>query len=94
MENTIKLVAGIRRKMHLGFPDGYNEEARRDLIVMMRRIEELERALVPFARLARIPFNDQEMLYCHKSDVINASGIMDDNLSVNVKVDDFGNLPA
>ncbi len=50
--NKMKFVEKVRKDYDIGLPDGLGGEFMRNLPVLFARISELERALIPFARIA------------------------------------------
>ena len=77
-QNYIKHVELIRREIAKGMPDGLTEDFLRKLPDLFTRIEELERALVPFARAFKNneQFNDT-MLRVYKENCKEAFYVLD-----------------
>ena len=96
--NTIILVNQVRDRMHKGWNDGIDEKSARDIPVLLRRIDELEQALVPLAEVAQReiidnPNGNKPLLACRRQDAFNAKDLLDINKSVRPTVEDFG-IPA
>jgi hypothetical protein len=66
--NLTKQTDKIRQRVRVGFPNGVDEESRNDLPTLLNRIEELETALAPFAKLAMLPNDGKELVMCYSRD--------------------------
>jgi hypothetical protein len=62
--NRTRETARVRARVQQGFPNGVDEESAIDLKVLLMRIDELEAALAPFARIAQIP-STAELVPCY-----------------------------
>ena len=67
----------IRRRAKAGFPDGVENTALRDMQVLLRRVDELERAIVPFVRVGTLPNHGDPMVSLEHRLCVNAAMIMD-----------------
>lgn len=76
--NLIKIVEQVEKEYQMGMPDGLTNEFLVNIRVLFGRINELERALIPFARAYSVnkPFKE-EMLNIYKSDCENAFDMLD-----------------
>lgn len=52
MKNILEFLDNVRKRVSTGFPTGVDAESQKQIPVLMQRIEELQRALAPFARIA------------------------------------------
>lgn len=94
MPNLTHQVEQVQKRIKMGFPDGVDETSRTQLQVLLARIQELERALIPFARLAIRPAHDtDELIYCYRTDAIAAWQMLDSNQGIVPPQEDFG-IPA
>lgn len=78
MPNFIEIVDGIRKEMAMHMPDGMDEQFLKKIPFLFKRIEELETALVPFARVFKV--NERfslGMLEVYKTDCKKAFDVLD-----------------
>ena len=68
----------VRIRVKNGFPNGVDEESALDLKVLLMRIDELESALTPFARVAQIP-STSELVPVYFSHCQTALSVMAQN---------------
>lgn len=76
-KNYMRFSEDIRIEMERGLPNGLDNMFSRKLPFLMKRLDELERALAPFARLYDISRNDnQELIYAYKKDCQQAFNVL------------------
>jgi hypothetical protein len=95
MPNRILAVENVKREMQKGWPYGASE-AYKHIPSLLRRIEELENALTPFAIIADKNaglINRDEMTNVYFKDCITALEFMDRANSAQPVKEDFG-IPA
>ena len=94
--NLKRLAEIVVRRMQLGWADGIDPQSAKDIPLLIKRIEELETGLIPFAKIAvtqKDQSNGKPLTSCYLSDCVNALALMDPNNSEQPKTEDFG-LPA
>lgn len=72
MSRLIESVDAVRKRIRMGFANGVDEQSFRDLPLLMARIDELERALQPFARVGNSP-TGSPLVHVYHKDCVNAS---------------------
>jgi hypothetical protein len=95
MPNLINAVKAIKKELQTGWPFGASEAYKR-VPVLLKRIDELEAALAPFAATGakNMKFvHPTEMTEVYMKDLIRALEFMDPKNSLNKIPEDFG-LPA
>ena len=82
-KNHIKLAQAVQTEVARGMPDGLSEEFLRKIPMLFNRIEELERALIPFARAfdTNKQYN-KTMLDVYKKDCQAAFNMLDSTQSI------------
>jgi hypothetical protein len=99
MPNHIPDVARIADQMRRGFPDGTND-LHKELPYLFRRIQELENALEPFARVAvaekrsNPQFQLVEFSNVYLKDCINAEHVLNEAYGIRPPINNFFSLPA
>lgn len=98
MANHIPVVEKIAYDMRRGFPDG-TTELYKDIPELLARIEELETALVPFARVAQVEqatahLKSGELVHVYLKDCVNAMHQLDSTQGIRKQRDNFFDLPA
>lgn len=81
-QNLSKLCEDIVKEYTMGMPDGVDEVFLRKLPVLFERINELEQALYPFARLGNRSLSNAEkaeLIYCNTKDCVEAYNVLDSN---------------
>lgn len=72
------MVDSVKREYNMGMPDGMDESFLKRIPYLFRRIEELESALIPFARCFHTNRDvNVEMLNVYKSDCKKAFEMVD-----------------
>lgn len=67
--NVSKEVEKIKLRVGNGYPDGVDQESFKHIPLLLKRIEQLERTLTPFAKLATIEANlSNETTPCYIAD--------------------------
>ena len=95
MPNFIGPVEDIKREMRMGWPYGAAEAYKR-IPTLLKRIEELEAALAPFASTGSKNFKfakDEEMVSVYMKDLVRALEFMDAQNTVRNIPQDWG-IPA
>lgn len=95
MPNRILQVEEIIKRVKAGYPSGVDTESHKQIPILLARIEELEAALVPFARIgATLTNNEPEIRDVYTKDVKAAYEVMDRRLAYGpAPIEDFG-IPA
>jgi hypothetical protein len=99
MPNHISDVERITDSMRRGWPDGAHD-AHREIPKLLQRIQELENALVPFARVAvtEKSSNPQyqlvQLVHVYLKDCEHAEQMLNPQYSVQQPINDFFSLPA
>lgn len=75
MSKLIPITEHVRKRIKMGFADGVDEQSYRDLPALVARIDELERALAPFIRVANQP-TDNPLVYVYHKDCVAAALVM------------------
>jgi hypothetical protein len=94
--NRIPDVERIQHAMRLGWPEG-TSELHKEVPVLLKRIEELEAALVPFARVATseakaaAPAN---LVHVYLKDCVKAFDALDSRQGLRKQNDGFFSQPA
>lgn len=82
-KNLIVVVDSVKREMELGMPNGMTDGFMRKIPFLLRRIDELEAALVPFARAYEVNEKfTEEMVQVYKVDTMKAAAVMDRRNSI------------
>lgn len=93
-KNRINQVEEVIRRVKAGFPSGVDTESASHIPWLLSRIEELEAALVPFARVgATLTNNEPPLREVYTDALANAYAMLDKSNSVVPIVTDFG-IPA
>lgn len=72
MSRLIEQVDLVKKRVRMAFSNGVDEQSFRDIPLLLSRIDELERALQPFARVGNTPVGTPLVHVYHK-DCVNAS---------------------
>lgn len=93
-KNRINQVEEVAKRVKAGFPSGVDTESHTHLQWLLARIDELEAALTPFARVgATLTANEPPLREVYTEALANAYDMLDKNNSVRPIVTDFG-IPA
>jgi hypothetical protein len=83
MANLIALVEEARKRVRAGFPEGSDNISAQQLPILLRRIDELEAALMPFARIgSRIDSTTPELVDCYRNHCAKAYEVLDPAQSI------------
>jgi hypothetical protein len=94
MPNKIREVEVVIKRMKSGYSDGVDPLSNKQIPELLARIDELERALQPFARIAALNAKyPSQLVSVYLDDCNRAWAMLDSQQSVQPKVEDFG-LPA
>jgi hypothetical protein len=96
MPNTIKTIESIKKRIRLGYPEGVDTLSSKQIPQLLARIEELERALEPFARVAALNATfPTELVNVYLRDCDAALDKLDQSRSLPAeKIDNFFDIPA
>jgi hypothetical protein len=72
MSRLIESVDAVRKRVRMSFASGVDEQSFRDIPLLLSRIDELERALQPFARVGNTP-TDTPLVHVYHKDCVNAA---------------------
>jgi hypothetical protein len=96
MPNSIKSVEEVKKRIRFGYPEGVDNLSSKQIPHLLTRIEELERALEPFARVSVI--NQEfptELVQVYLKDCDAAREQLDPSRSLPAaKIDNFFEIPA
>lgn len=98
MTNRIPSVRRLEYAMRRGWPEG-TTELYREIPMLLARIEELENALAPFARVwqaeSRVPnIHPDKLVNVYVKHCVQASDMLDPAKGAQPEVDNFFSLPA
>jgi hypothetical protein len=93
MSNVSIQVEQIRDYMRRGMPEG-GEPVIKEIPTLFRRIEELERALVPFARQGLVNNDDKPLINVYHKDCQTAYRALSSKFAESVKPPEPEYLPA
>jgi hypothetical protein len=86
MRNHIKLVEEVITRKNKGYPTGVDDTSLKQIPILLKRIEELENALAPFARVAsRFDSNTQELVDVYAKDCREAFSALDLSDSIQLR---------
>ena len=81
--NLTKAVNTIKDRVRQQFPDGVDSQSQHDLKVLLSRIEELQVALSPFARLGTLQSYGKDLIQCYHKDCVRALEVYREDTSPN-----------
>lgn len=96
MSNRIQVVEQVKKRIRFGYPEGVDTLSSKQIPQLLARIEELERALEPFAR-ASVSNQEfpRELVQVYLLDCDAARDKLDPSRSVPAdKIDHFFEIPA
>lgn len=81
-QNILELLQAVRKRVRAGFPNGVDAESHRQIPFLINRVEELESALAPFARIAKAEStvrhdNPNHLVNCRLTDCVTARKLID-----------------
>lgn len=96
--NTMVFAEFVRDRMRKGWADGIDPQSAKDIPILIKRIEELERALKPFVSISinesrDNPNSSKPLISCLREDCMHAKDVMDISKSLRPSIQDFG-IPA
>lgn len=78
--NRLLYANRIKEEVTKGLPDGLDESLLKNIPILFERIDELERALAPFARAVQPnATSGRELIEVYFKDCVNAMGMLDPN---------------
>lgn len=87
-------IEDIRKRVKAGFPNGVDMESHQHIPLLLGRIDELEHAMLPFARIgSTLSSSEPELREVYTRDLSHAFNVMDPNNAKKPVVEDFG-IPA
>ena len=92
----MKYVDEVRKRAHGGWTEGVDELSIKDIPLLLRRIDELESALVPFARQSLMEKkykSNVEMVSLYRADCDRAFDTITTHNGTDLPYEDFG-IPA
>ena len=94
-KNILELLQDIKKRVRGGFPGGVDVESHRQIPFLINRVEELESALAPFARIAKAEAsvkttNPNHLVSCRLSDCVTARKLIDPEFHPVSKTEDPG----
>ena len=94
MPNRILQVEEVQKRVKAGFPNGCDSESHPQIQNLLARIEELETALVPFARVgATLTAQEPATRDVYTADLAHAYNMLDRRQAWVAPIVDFG-IPA
>lgn len=81
-KNILELLQEVKKRVRSGFPGGVDVESHRQIPFLINRVEELEAALAPFARIAKAEAtvrtdNPNHLVSCRLTDCVTARKLID-----------------
>jgi hypothetical protein len=95
MPNRIRQVEEVIKRVRTGYQNGVDADSQKQIPEMLARIDELERALQPFARIAALNAKfPKELVEVYLHDCNRAWAMLDSKQSLAPKPEEPFGLPA
>lgn len=96
--NIAQIISQARERVRVGFPNGADSTSREQIVALVARVNELEKVLIPFARIANAelttpPVNGNPLVHCYLSDCVSAKKTLDRGVVPPAPPPNFG-IPA
>jgi hypothetical protein len=93
--NHIFIVEEVDKRVRTGYPNGVDETSIKQLPLLLKRIQELENALAPFARIgARSGPGELPLQNCYTKDCVEAYNVLDPSNTWRAKPVQQQEIPA